>query len=71
MGKREYVVEDWNDGAVHWLMAYDRNGTVWTPDINEAKLLTEKEAELLLMTHCRNNPGAVMCKLSEVKIWKQ
>ena len=71
MGKREYVVEDWNGGVVRWLMEYDRDGTVWTLDIHEAKLLMEKEAQLLLMTHCRNYPGAVMCKLSEVKKWKQ
>lgn len=66
MGKREYVVEDWNGGALHWLMGYDRNGTIWTSHICEAKLLFEKEAQMLLMTHCKDMGGACMCKLSEV-----
>lgn len=66
VGKREFIIEDWDGGAVHWLMGYDRSGTCWTPHLYEAKLLYAKEAQLLLMTHCRNNPGAVACKLSEV-----
>lgn len=68
MVKWGYVVEDWDGGAVHWLAGYDRNGTIWTPHIHEAQLLTEKEAQLLLMTHCRGNPGAAYCKLSEVRV---
>ncbi len=65
MGKREYVIEDWNGGAVYWLISYDRDGTRWTPHIHEAALLFQKEAELLLMTHCRGMAGACACKLSE------